>query len=72
MPGVPHLKSDCDVRLGRRRCRLWLLYIHAHLAQGEEGEWSAVPLVLLPHLVVSELWGSRFIAQVETAGEQHR
>ena len=38
----------------------------------KEGEWSAVPLALLPHLVVSELWGSRFIAQVETAGEQHR
>ena len=35
---------------------------------GGEGraERSSLPLVLLPHLVVSELWGSRFIAQVES------
>ena len=34
-PGVPHLKSDCDIRLARRGRRL--LYIHAHLARGERG-----------------------------------
>ena len=64
----PHLKSDCDVLLGRRHRRR-LLYIHAHLLRPltqRSVPPRPLPLVLLPHLVVSELWGSRFIAQVES------